>query len=79
MAGVRADQSVSFQAMSAKLRAVVDIIHKDKAVDTVVGFTGGARAGGAFMFVNLKPVWRARRERRGGHRPAAAQLQKVTG
>ncbi|WP_292225461.1 efflux RND transporter permease subunit [Brevundimonas sp.] len=56
MAGVRADQSVSFQAMSAKLKRVVDIIHADPAVDTVVGFTGGARAGGAFMFVNLKPL-----------------------
>jgi multidrug efflux pump len=79
MAGVRADQSVSFQAMSAKLHTVVDIIHKDKAVDTVVGFTGGARAGGAFMFVNLKPL----KER--GENGAAViarlrpQLQKVQG
>ena len=56
MAGVRADQSVSFQAMSTKLKRVVDIIDADPAVDTVVGFTGGARAGGAFMFVNLKPL-----------------------
>jgi multidrug efflux pump len=79
MAGIRADQSVSFQAMEAKLRAVVDIIRKDPAVDTVVGFTGGARAGGGFMFVNLKPLGE-REKRRGGHRPAAApSLQKVTG
>lgn len=56
MAGLRADQSVSFQAMQQKLRQVVDIIRKDPAVDTVVGFTGGARAGGGFMFVNLKPL-----------------------
>jgi multidrug efflux pump len=42
MAGIRADQSVSFQAMEGKLRAVVEIIRKDPAVDTVVGFTGGA-------------------------------------
>jgi multidrug efflux pump len=55
-AGLRADQSVSFQAMQLKLREVVDIIRKDPAVDTVVGFTGGARAGGGFMFVNLKPL-----------------------
>ncbi len=55
-AGVRADQSVSFQAMEAKLRAVVDIIRRDPAVDSVVGFTGGARAGSAFMSVNLKPL-----------------------
>ncbi|HEY8047648.1 MAG TPA: efflux RND transporter permease subunit, partial [Ramlibacter sp.] len=54
VAGMRADQSISFQAMQDKLRTVVNIIRKDPAVDTVVGFTGGSRAGGGFMFVNLK-------------------------
>jgi multidrug efflux pump len=56
MAGVRADESVSFQAMQTKLKQVVGIIHKDPAVESVVGFTGGSRAGGAFMMVSLKPV-----------------------
>ena len=54
--GLRADQSISFQAMQTKLKQLVDIIRADPAVDTVVGFTGGSRAGGGFMFVNLKPV-----------------------
>ncbi|MDP1885298.1 efflux RND transporter permease subunit [Polaromonas sp.] len=54
--GVRADRSISFQAMQSKLKALVDIIRADPAVDTVVGFTGGSRAGGGFMFINLKPV-----------------------
>ncbi|MEO5701012.1 MAG: efflux RND transporter permease subunit [Casimicrobiaceae bacterium] len=54
--GLRADQSISFQGMKDKLRQLVDIIHGDPAVDTVVGFTGGGRAGGGFMFVNLKPL-----------------------
>ncbi|WP_322399728.1 efflux RND transporter permease subunit [Massilia luteola] len=54
--GMRADQSISFQAMQGKLRQLVDIIKSDPAVDTVVGFTGGSRAGGGFMFMNLKPV-----------------------
>jgi multidrug efflux pump len=54
--GMRADQSISFQAMQGKLRQLVNIIKSDPAVDTVVGFTGGSRAGGGFMFVNLKPV-----------------------
>lgn len=54
--GIRADQSISFQAMQGKLRQLVDIIKRDPAVATVVGFTGGSRAGGGFMFVNLKPV-----------------------
>ncbi|KAK0332446.1 hypothetical protein LTR94_024857, partial [Friedmanniomyces endolithicus] len=80
MAGVRADESVSFQSMSAKLRRVVAIIDADPAVDTVVGFTGGARAGCAFMFVNLKPL-----AERNGEKSAVAiarlrpQLEKVEG
>jgi multidrug efflux pump len=52
--GLRADQSISFQAMQEKLRQLVNIIRADPAVDTVVGFTGGSRAGGGFLFVNLK-------------------------
>ncbi|WP_296950117.1 efflux RND transporter permease subunit [uncultured Massilia sp.] len=54
--GMRADQSISFQAMQGKLRQLVNIIKSDPAVDTVVGFTGGGRAGGGFMFLNLKPA-----------------------
>ena len=79
MAGIRADQSVSSQAMQKKLRQVVGIIHKDPAVDTVVGFTGGGRAGGAFMFVNLKPI--GERKEKGSEVIARLrpQLQKVTG
>ncbi len=53
--GIRADQSISFQATEDKLRQVIGIIDHDPAVATVVGFTGGTRAGSAFMFVNLKP------------------------
>jgi multidrug efflux pump len=54
--GMRADQSISFQAMQDKLRELVNIIRADPAVDTVVGFAGGSRAGGGFMFINLKPA-----------------------
>jgi len=54
--GIRADQSISFQAMQGKLRQLVNIIKDDPDVATVVGFTGGRRAGGGFMFVNLKPA-----------------------
>ena len=54
--GLRADQSISFQALQGKLKELVDIIRADPAVATVVGFTGGGRAGGGFMFVNLKPL-----------------------
>jgi len=77
--GLRADQSISFQAMQGKLRQLVNIIKRDPAVDTVVGFTGGSRAGGGFMFVNLKP-WGERTE--SGQAVIARlrpQLARVTG
>ncbi|HEX6703387.1 MAG TPA: efflux RND transporter permease subunit [Albitalea sp.] len=77
--GLRADQSISFQAMQGKLRELVDTIHRDPAVDTVVGFTGGGRAGGGFMFVNLKP----RSERTESGQAVIArlrpQLARITG
>jgi multidrug efflux pump len=79
--GIRADQSISFQAMQSKLRQLVGIIKRDPAVATVVGFTGGARAGGGFMFINLKPV--AQRARGDGGQAVIArlrpQLARVTG
>ena len=53
--GLRTDQSISFQAIRGKLGEIVDIVRKDRAVDTVVGFTGGGRAGGGFLQVGLKP------------------------
>ena len=62
--GLRADQSISSQAMGEKLRQVVNIVRRDPAVATVVGFTGGSRAGGGFMFVNLKPARSAARAAR---------------
>ena len=79
--GIRADQSISFQAMQGKLRQLVNIIRRDPAVATVVGFTGGGRAGGGFMFINLKPV----SERAEGDRGQTViarlrpQLARVTG
>ena len=77
--GLRADQSISFQAMQGKLRQLVNIIRHDPAVATVVGFTGGQRAGGGFVFVNLKP----RNERSDAGQAVIArlrpQLAQVTG
>ncbi len=81
--GLRADQSISTKAMGTKLREVVDIIRADPAVDTVVGFTGGGRAGGGFMFVNLKPLAQRKAEGSGGGQAVIArlrpQLAQVTG
>ncbi|KQY29929.1 nodulation protein [Caulobacter sp. Root487D2Y] len=78
-AGLRADQSVSFHVMQAKLKQVVDIIRKDPGVDTVVGFTGGARAGGGFLFVNLKPIGERKEKGSVVINRLRPQLQKVTG
>lgn len=53
--GLRADQSISAEAMAQKLRQMEAIIRRDPAVETVTGFTGGGRAGGGFLAVQLKP------------------------
>lgn len=77
--GLRADRSISFQALQGKLKDLVDIIRRDPAVDTVIGFTGGSRAGGGFLFVNLKPL----AQRNDGGQAVIArlrpQLARVTG
>jgi multidrug efflux pump len=57
--GIQADQAISFQSMSGKLRQFIGIVQADPAVDSVVGFTGGGSGGGGqtnsgFIFVSLK-------------------------
>ncbi len=49
---IRADQSISFQAMRQKLADFIKIVQQDPAVDIVTGFTGGRNAG--YIFVTLK-------------------------
>jgi multidrug efflux pump len=53
---IQADQSISFQLMQQKLAQFVNIIKKDPAVETVVGFTGGGQTNSGFMFVSLLPL-----------------------
>ncbi len=77
--GLRADQSISTQAMGEKLRRVVDIVRRDPAVATVVGFTGGSRAGGGFMFVNLKPISQRTESGQAAIARLRPQLAQVTG
>jgi len=57
MGGVMAAQDISFQSMSDKMHRYVDIVMKDPAVDSVVGFAGGNTAlnQGRF-FMMLKPL-----------------------
>ena len=68
MANISADQSISFQLMQKKFTQFVQILSRDPAVDSVVGFTGGGgggpRGGGvnsASVFVQLKAL-----DQRGG-------------
>jgi multidrug efflux pump len=59
--GILAAQDVSFQSMREKLTKVVDIVGKDPAIDTVIGFTGGGGGGGSTvntgrLFIGLKDL-----------------------
>ncbi len=60
---IRADQSISFQAMEKKFTQFVGVIGKDPAVQNVTGFTGsgGSGPGGGAtnsgsVFIELKPA-----------------------
>ncbi|MBZ5547688.1 MAG: multidrug efflux RND transporter permease subunit [Acidobacteriia bacterium] len=54
MGSVQAAQDISFEAMSSKMRQYVDIVMKDPAVSTIVGFAGSGNTGR--MFITLKPL-----------------------
>ncbi|HME36485.1 MAG TPA: multidrug efflux RND transporter permease subunit [Candidatus Sulfotelmatobacter sp.] len=57
MGAVMAAQDTSFQSMEGKMKSYVNIVMKDPAVDTVVGFAGGGSPlnQGRF-FMMLKPL-----------------------
>lgn len=54
--GIRADQSISFQAMRQKFRQFVEIVRADPAIESVAGFTGGYQTNSGFVFATLKPL-----------------------
>src|SRR5215831_4443111 len=59
---IQADQSISFQLMRQKLGQMMSIVQNDKAVQSVVGFTGAGSGGGqsqtntGSVYVALKPL-----------------------
>lgn len=53
---IKADQSISFDAMKKKLIQLQTIVRNDPAVATVAGYTGGRSTNSAFVFVSLKPL-----------------------
>jgi multidrug efflux pump len=53
---IQGDQSISFQLMQKKLADFIDIVRADGAVESVVGYTGGAQRNTGSLFVTLKPL-----------------------
>ena len=51
-----ADQSISFYSMEKKLAQLQDIVQKDPAVSSVIGFTGTRALNTANVYVALKPL-----------------------
>ncbi|HEX3664292.1 MAG TPA: efflux RND transporter permease subunit [Rhizomicrobium sp.] len=62
LGNLQADQDISFQLMSNKLTQMMSIVQHDKAVQSVVGYTGTGSGGGGgqvntgFVYVALKPL-----------------------
>ena len=79
VASLRADQSISFDAMKTKLQQLVEIIRKDPAVATVTGYAGGSRPGSGFMFVSLKPLAERKETGQDVLQRLRPKLSRVTG
>lgn len=77
--GLRADQSISSSALADKLQQAVDIVRRDPAVATVVGFSGGGGAGGGFLSAALKPVGERTESTRAVINRLRPQLNQITG
>ncbi|HWW49585.1 MAG TPA: efflux RND transporter permease subunit [Xanthobacteraceae bacterium] len=53
---IQADQSISFQLMRQKLTQFVQIVQQDRAVKTVVGFTGIGQTNSGVIYIALRPL-----------------------
>jgi multidrug efflux pump len=53
---IRADESISFQAMQPKLVQLMDIVRSHPDVAQVGGFTGGRQRNSGMVFITLKPA-----------------------
>ena len=77
--GLRADQSISSSALAEKLQQAVDIVRRDPAVATVVGFSGGGGAGGGCLSAALKPTSERTESTREVINRLRPQLNQITG
>lgn len=57
VSSIQAQQDTSFQSIRKKLYAYVDILHKDPAIENIVGFVGGGNntTNAGTVFITLKP------------------------
>jgi len=53
---IQADESISFQLMSQKLKQLQTIVQSDPGVQSVAGYTGGRSTNNGFLFIELKPL-----------------------
>ncbi|MFV9997870.1 MAG: multidrug efflux RND transporter permease subunit MdtC [Arsenophonus endosymbiont of Dermacentor nuttalli] len=53
---VRADQSISFQAMKTKMTRFMSLMEQDPSIDNVTGFIDGSQINSGFIFISLKPL-----------------------
>ena len=71
--GIQGSQDISFQAMQAATRRIVDVVKTDPGVANAMAFTGGGGpTNGGFIFVGLKPLERTQRDLQPDHRPSAS-------
>ena len=55
--GIQGSQDISFQAMQAATRRIVDVVKSDPAVENAMAFTGGNGASNSgFIYMGLKPL-----------------------
>ena len=71
---IRADQSISFQAMRQKLDDFIAIVMQDPAVENVTAFTGGGQRNSGQMFIALKPL----KERKESIDDVMARMRRTT-
>ncbi|MDR0339739.1 MAG: efflux RND transporter permease subunit, partial [Desulfovibrio sp.] len=76
---MRADQSISFQAMLPKVKAMMDIVGAHPAVQTVGGFSGGRASNSGMVFVNLKPTGQRKQTAQEVINDLRNKLEKVPG
>ncbi len=59
MGSIQGDQDISFQAMRQKLTQLINIVQKDPAIESVVGFVGGgggSSTNSGSVYISLKPL-----------------------